>query len=125
MSVIGSTVHVKMATTLIGSSNRVMSAAFIPTGQISFVGTEFLYESTGALDNGRLTGLRLGTAGTVNLSGCVFRDAGGSGGTSRSDLLVGSSGGVQQLHLAGTRVTSLSVLTGAAVPANFVKALAT
>lgn len=124
LTVIGSTVHVKMTTTAIGSSTRQMVGAFITAGLANFVGTEFLYESTGALSQGRLAGLRAGSTGnTINLAGCTFRDAGGSGGTSRSDLLVANSSANPTLRLAGTRVASAVPITGSTLHASLIKAI--
>src|SRR5262249_19053379 len=99
-----------------------MAAAFVFGGTASFIGTEFLYENTGgSLSQGRLVGLRLGGGGTTNLVGCTFRDAGGSGGTSRSDLLTASSTAQAALHVAGTYVASVANLHGGAVQQNVAK----
>ena len=126
VTVIGSTVHVKMTTTDIGSSSRYMSAAYIGPGIGNFVGTEFLYENTGgALSQGRLSGLKTAALGTINLSGCTFRDAGGSGGTSRSDLIVPPTAGSLKFRAVGTQIASLSLIQGTTVPAAVVKGLST
>jgi hypothetical protein len=126
VTVIGSTVHVKMTTIDIGISSRYMSAAYIGPGIGNFFGTEFLYENTGgALSQGRLSGLKLAGLGTVNLSGCTFRDAGGSGGTSRSDLLVPPTAGSLKFRAVGTQVSSLSLILGTTVPAAVIKGLST
>ena len=124
VNVIGSTAHVKMTTTSIGAINRIMAGASMTKGTGNFTGTEFLYENTGgALNQGRMAGLQLGGSGTINLAGCTFRDAGGSGGTSRSDVVVPNSSSTVQLHVAGTRVTSAVNATGSTLPANLVKGI--
>ena len=124
VNVIGSTSHVKMTTTSIASSNRIMAGASITKGTANFTGTEFLYENTGgALSQGRMAGLQLGGSGTINLAGCTFRDAGGSGGTSRSDLVSPNSTSTVQLHVAGTRITSAVNATGSTLPPSVVKGI--
>jgi hypothetical protein len=125
VAALGSTLHVKMTTTSVGAANRPMTAAFIQGGTATFDGTEFLYENTGgALNQGRLLGLRVNTGGTVNLAGCTFRDAGGSGGTSRTDLLTPNIVTTLALRLAGTRIDSVTTLSGSAVPAAVIRAIA-
>ncbi|HEX5044624.1 MAG TPA: hypothetical protein VFV75_17110 [Candidatus Polarisedimenticolaceae bacterium] len=128
VSVIGSTVHVKMSTDSIGSAVRSMAAVWAPFGQTHLIGTELLYENVGTLNQGKLAGLRLGTTGTINLSGCSFRDAGGAGdvqNSTRSDVLAPPTTVNLQLSLAGTRVASVKSLTQAPPAASVVKALAT
>jgi hypothetical protein len=126
VSVIGSTVHVKMTTTNIPSSSCFLSAAYIGLGTASFAGTEFLYENTGgALSQGKISGLKLGATPTVNLAGCTFRDAGGSGGTTRSDVLAPPTAATLKLRVTGTQVATLAVISGTTVPATVIKGLST
>jgi hypothetical protein len=123
ITVIGSTLHVKMTTASVGSAARQMVGAFMTFGQGNFVGTEFLYESPASLSQGKLAGLRLGaSATTVNLAGCTFRDAGGSGAT-RSDILVANSSSNPVLRVAGTRIASAATITGTALHASVIKAI--
>jgi hypothetical protein len=113
LTVIGSTTHVKMTTASVGAANRAMTAVFLQGGAANFIGTDFLYENTaGPLNQGRLAGLRVGTGDTVNIVGSTFRDGGGSGGTSRSDLLVLGGGVSATVQVAGTKIASIASPTG-------------
>ncbi len=123
ITVIGSTLHVKMTTASVGSATRQMVSAFMTTGLGNFVGTEFLYESPASLSQGKLAGLRMGSSTTtVNLAGCTFRDAGGSGGT-RSDVLVANSSATPVVRVAGTRIASAVPITGSGLSASLAKAI--
>lgn len=122
ITVVGSTLHVKMTTASVGTATRQMVGAFATFGTWSIVGTEFLYESPASLSQGKLAGVRAGINNTINLAGCTFRDGGGSGGT-RSDVLVTSNAN-PVLRVAGTRVASVAAITGS-VPAAVNKAIST
>lgn len=97
LAIVGSTLHVKMTTTDIGSATRVMAALFpnaacgmaTPLSTINVMGSDFLYESPTGLLQGRLSGI--GWTGSrcvsVNVLGGGFIDNGGSGGTYRADIV--------------------------------------
>jgi len=97
LAIVGSTLHVKMTTTDIGSATRVMAALFpnapcssaTPLSVINVMGSDILYESPTGMTQGRLSGI--GWSGSrcvnVNILGGGFIDNGGSGGTYRADMV--------------------------------------
>ena len=112
ITVIGSTVHVKVTTTVTSTSRRMMAISS-GGGTINLIGTEILYESVASLGNGRLGGIAVtSTGGTINVVGSTFRDGGGTGGTSRSDLFSLLGGATPGLRIAGTKVNTFASLTG-------------
>lgn len=119
ITIVGSTVHVKITTTQ-STGNRRMFAAY-PGGSLTLtlVGTEILYESPAFLAGGRLAGIGVSAQGTINLVGSTFRDGGGSGGTSRSDLFSILGAPFAGLKIAGTKVSSFA--SGGGNPSNLAK----
>ncbi len=112
ITVIGSTVHVKI-TTANSASNRRMMAASLGNGTMNLIGTEILYESIPSLGSGRLGGIIFtSTAPTVNILGSTFRDGGGSGGTARADVFTLLGGAMPGLRIAGTKANSFASFTG-------------
>ena len=98
LTVIGSTMHVKMKTADIGSASRIMTAFLLtspctgtsPQSRVNVVGSEFLYESPASLSQGRLAGLAWNMANRcvkVDVAGGTFIDNGGSGGSYRADII--------------------------------------
>jgi len=114
ITLIGSTLHVKITTT-ISNSNRRMFAASLGNGTMNLIGTEILYESVPSLGSGRLGGIIFtSTAPTVNILGSTFRDGGGSGGTARADVFTLLGGAMSGLRTAGTKVNSFASFSGGA-----------
>jgi hypothetical protein len=114
ITVIGSTVHVKI-TTANSNSGRRMMAASLSNGTMNLIGTEILYESIPSLGSGRLGGIVFTTISpTVNILGSTFRDGGGSGGTTRADVFTLLGGAMAGLRTAGTKVNSFASGTGGA-----------
>jgi len=121
LDIIGSTVHLKMTTSSIGSASRSMYALFRGAAgastTVNIVGSDLLYETpTTAINQGRVGGIGW-SAGLstpkINLVGSTIIDRGGSGGT-RADLvhapIVG--GPAPTILTAGTIIKSIISTTG-------------
>ena len=111
INVIGTTVHVKM--TVVGTiSTRRMTATMLTNGTMNLIGSEILYQSVDSFGAGRLAGIGFSNGGTINVVGTTIRDAGGSGGTTRSDLFSLTGSAFNGLRIVGTKVNSFASFLG-------------
>jgi len=121
LTLVGSTLHVKMTTSNIGSSARFMTSfhsAMPYLGEASLTGCDLLYQSTVSLSQGRIGGIGYSStnpAAQINVVGTSFTDK-ASGGSFRGDIVGAPFSFAPQnqptIRNAGSRISTVVTASG-------------